>query len=98
MSVGGDVGGRSFFRAAVPFSVPRKPLAIWFGPPFHQDRRSKLLCRSSPRFQLLVELAGGNIRQGKHFLPPILLCVRAQHETDERNFSKSANPATGDAR
>src|ERR1700731_3119678 len=44
-----DVTLWSFLCAAIPFSVPTKPIAVRLGPPLHQNRRSKCFCVPRPR-------------------------------------------------
>src|SRR5205814_7730215 len=92
VAISGDVALRTLTRAAVPFSIPAKPIPIRFGPPLDQNGRLEILRRARPGAKIDIELAADDLLQGESLFGVFLIEIGPQHQSHIRNFPEVADP------
>jgi len=93
MAIGFDVTSRPFLGPTIPFSVPGKPIAVWFRAPFDQDGRAEMFRVARPGPKIDIELTGDDLLQREYFLGALLIDIRAQHQAYVRQLAEGTNPS-----
>src|SRR5207302_5983049 len=85
----------SFAGAAVPFSVPGKPVPVRFRSPFDQNWRGERFRVACPGAKIDIKLAGYDLLQSKFSFGMSLVDIGAQHQPDVGDFAELADPIAG---
>ena len=82
----------------MPCAVPRKPDAVEFGAPFHEEGTAVVTRGAGPSAEVPIKQAIDDALVREGVIASILLGLLAEHEADVRRGTRGANPVGRDAR